>query len=84
MGILATAGAFLCQLYAQRHLTAVETGVILTLEPVIAAAFSVLLGVEGWTSSLTYGGILVLAAMLLSELGGNGEDPAPVAAVPRS
>ncbi len=84
MGVLATAGAFLCQLYAQRHLTAVETGVILTLEPVVAAAFSVLLGVEGWTSSLTYGGTLVLAAMLLSELGGSGKDPEPVAAVPRS
>lgn len=84
MGILATAGAFLCQLYAQRHLTAVETGVILTLEPVVAAAFSVLLGVESWTASLTYGGALVLAAMLLSELGGSGEDPEPVAAVPRS
>lgn len=84
MGVLATAGAFLCQLYAQQHLTAVETGVILTLEPVVAAAFSVLLGVEGWTSALTFGGALVLAAMLLSELGGSGEDPEPVAAVPRS
>jgi drug/metabolite transporter (DMT)-like permease len=84
MGVLATAGAFLCQLYAQRHLTAVETGVILTLEPVVAAAFSVLLGVEGWTSSLTFGGALVLAAMLLSELGGSGQDPEPIAAVPRS
>lgn len=84
MGILATAGAFLCQLYAQQHLTAVETGVILTLEPVVAAAFSVLLGIESWTASLTYGGALVLAAMLLSELGGSGQDPEPVAAVPRS
>lgn len=84
MGVLATAGAFLCQLYAQQHLTAVETGVILTLEPVVAAAFSVLLGVESWTASLTWGGALVLAAMLLSELGGGGEDPEPVAAVPRS
>lgn len=70
MGVLATAGAFLCQLYAQRHLSAVETGVILTLEPVIAAAFSVLLRVESWTASLTIGGALVLAAMLLSETGG--------------
>jgi drug/metabolite transporter (DMT)-like permease len=86
MGVLATAGAFLCQLYAQRHLSAVETGVILTLEPVIAAAFSVLLGIERWTTSLTLGGALVIAAMLLSELGGrSGPGTAPATApVPRS
>jgi len=68
-GVLATAAAFVAQLYAQRHLSAIETGVILTLEPVIAAAFSVLLGVEPWTAALAVGGLLVVAAMLVTELG---------------
>lgn len=84
-GILGTAVAFLCQLYAQRHLSAVEAGVILTLEPVIAAAVSVLLGIESWTLSLVLGGLLVVAAMLISELWSGPDDVAPpAAATPRS
>lgn len=67
-GVLGTALAFLCQLYAQQHLSAVESGVILTLEPIIAALTSVFLGAERWTSSLVFGGFLVVGAMLISEL----------------
>ena len=44
---------------------------ILTLEPVIAAAISVALGVEPWTAALGIGGALVIAAMLVTELGGS-------------
>ena len=84
-GILGTALAFLCQLYAQRHLTAVEAGVIFTLEPVIAAVVSVLLGLEPLIVVLVLGGLLVIGAMLLSELwGGPGDAPPPAAATPRS
>lgn len=77
LGVFATAAAFVAQLYAQRHLSAVEAGVILTLEPVIASAFSVLLGVEPWTAALALGGFLILAAMLATELGGGAADPSP-------
>lgn len=71
VGVLATAAAFAAWLYAQRHLSAVEAGVILTLEPVIAAVLSVALGVEPWTAALVAGGLLVMAAMLVTELGGS-------------
>ncbi len=71
VGVLSTAAAFAAWLYAQRHLSAVEAGVILTLEPVIAAALSVALGVEPWTAALGFGGLLVMAAMLVTELGGS-------------
>ena len=85
LGVLATAAAFACQLYAQRHLTAVEDGVILALEPVLAAAISVLAGVERATLNLALGGALVVAAMLVTELWGGPDDaPPPVAATPRS
>lgn len=85
MGVFATALAFLCQLYAQRHLTPVEAGVILALEPVIAAFTSVLLGAEAATLHLVLGGALVVAAMLITELaGGPGDAPPPAAATPRS
>ncbi len=66
-GVLGTAAAFYFQLYAQRHLSAIEAGVILTLEPVIAAAFSIAMGIEPWTSALLSGGGLVCLAMVLSE-----------------
>ncbi len=85
LGVFATAAAFVAQLYAQRHLSAIEAGVILTLEPVIASAFSVFLGVEPWTAALALGGLLILAAMLVTELGGGpAGTPPPVAGVPRS
>jgi drug/metabolite transporter (DMT)-like permease len=68
LGIFATALAFLGQLYAQRHLTVVEAGVILSSEPVFASALSLALGIEPWTPSLAWGGALILGAILLSEL----------------
>lgn len=67
-GVLCTALAFLGQFYAQRHLDAIETGVILTLEPVFAAAASILAGAERWSAALLLGGALIVAAMLLTEL----------------
>lgn len=67
-GLLATAGAFLLQLYAQRHLSAVETGVVLTLEPAMATAYSVLTGTETLQTSMVTGGLLLLGAMLLAQL----------------
>lgn len=67
-GVFCTALAFLGQFYAQRHLDAIETGVILTLEPVFAAVTSIALGAERWSVALLIGGALVVAAMLLTEL----------------
>ncbi|HXU28982.1 MAG TPA: DMT family transporter [Thermoanaerobaculia bacterium] len=77
MGVLATAAAFLCQLYAQQHLSAVEAGVLFTLEPVFAASFSVVMGVEAWSHQLALGGALVVAAMLVTELWGGAEGVGP-------
>jgi drug/metabolite transporter (DMT)-like permease len=81
-GVMATAVAYLCQLYAQRHLAATETAVLLTFEPVAAALFSIAVGRDHWSLSLVLGGILILAAMLLSELGGGPEAVPPAVAAP--
>jgi drug/metabolite transporter (DMT)-like permease len=84
MGVFATALAFVLQLYGQRHLSAIEAGVIFTLEPVLAALFSIGLGVEPWSLSLAGSGALIVAAMLVTELwGGPGAVPPAVAATPR-
>ncbi len=85
LSVLATAAAFVAQLYGQRHLSAIEAGVIFTLEPVFAAALSVALGAEPASRWLALGGALVVAAMLVTELWGGPDDAPPaVGATPRS
>jgi drug/metabolite transporter (DMT)-like permease len=70
--ILATAVAFVCQIYAQRRLGAIETVVILALEPVVAALVSVAAGAEPFTWALVWGGSLLTLAMILAQMGGYG------------
>ncbi|WP_426560800.1 DMT family transporter [Angustibacter sp. McL0619] len=64
------AGAFtlIAQTWAQAHLPATRAAVIMTLEPVFAALFAVLLGGEQLTARMLVGGLLVLAAMYVVEL----------------
>ena len=66
-GVFATALAFALQLFSQTRLTAVEAGVILTLEPVFAVLASIALGVDRWSTTLVTGGLLIVAAMLLAQ-----------------
>jgi drug/metabolite transporter (DMT)-like permease len=70
--VLATAVAFVCQLYAQRRLGAIETVVILAFEPVVAALTSLLAGAEAFGWTLVWGGSLLVLAMVLAQLGGPG------------
>lgn len=67
-GILATALGFFAQTYAQQHISAWRTSIILTLEPVFALAFGVLLAGErlSWPQGL--GALLLLAAVVLVEV----------------
>ena len=82
-GVFATALAFACQLYAQRRLGAVETSVLLTLEPVAAAALSIAIGREPLSWGLAVGGALILAGMLATDVGSPPPEP-PGAAAPRA
>lgn len=70
--VLATAVAFVCQIYAQRRLGAIETVIILALEPVVAAAVSVAVGAEPFVWELVWGGALLTSAMVLAQMGGPG------------
>jgi drug/metabolite transporter (DMT)-like permease len=68
--VVASAGAFLIQTRAQRELSPTRTAVIITMEPVFAGLFAFLvagerLGGRGWL-----GAGLILAGMLIAELGG--------------
>ncbi len=68
MAIFAGAAAMLGQTWAQAHLPATRTAIIMSMEPVFAALFAVLLGGEGLTTRMLGGGALVLSAMLIVEL----------------
>ncbi len=68
MAVFAGALALAGQTWAQAHLAPTRTAIIMTMEPVFAASFAVLLGGEQATGRMLVGGLLVLTAMLLVEL----------------
>lgn len=65
----ATALAFVVQTWAQAHLSPTRAAVVMTMEPVFAGVFAVVVAGEslGWRTLL--GAALVLAAMVLTEVG---------------
>lgn len=62
--IFATVFAFIIQTWSQARISATKVAVILTMEVVFAALFSVALGAEPLTLRILVGGSLVLVAML--------------------
>jgi drug/metabolite transporter (DMT)-like permease len=69
MALVAGALALLLQTWAQAHLAPTRAAIVMTMEPVFAALFAVLLGGEALTLRMVIGGALVVAAMLLVETG---------------
>jgi drug/metabolite transporter (DMT)-like permease len=67
--LLATAFAYVVQTWAQTFLDPTRTAVILTMEPVFAGVFGVILADETFGPRTAAGAVLVLGAMLLVELG---------------
>jgi drug/metabolite transporter (DMT)-like permease len=68
MALIAGAVALWAQTWAQSHLPATRAAIVMTMEPVFAAFFAVLLGGESLTARMLLGGALVLAAMYVVEL----------------
>jgi len=69
MAVFAGAAAMIGQTWAQAHLPPTRAAIIMRMEPVFAALFAVLLGGESMTLRMVFGGLLVLTAMLMAELG---------------
>ncbi|HSN90906.1 MAG TPA: DMT family transporter [Anaeromyxobacteraceae bacterium] len=69
-GVVMTAGTFFVMNWAQRHTTAVRAALIFSLEPVSAALFSHLYGGEPLGPPVWIGGALIVAGVLLGEVGG--------------
>ncbi|HET8616493.1 MAG TPA: DMT family transporter, partial [Actinomycetales bacterium] len=80
--LAAGALALVLQTWAQGHLSATRAAVIMTMEPVFAAAFAVGLGGEHLTLRMLAGGVLVLAAMYVVELRPAREPPTEPLPVP--
>jgi drug/metabolite transporter (DMT)-like permease len=68
MAVFAGAAALLGQTWAQAHLPPTRSAIIMSMEPVFAAFFAVLLGGELLTVRMLLGGAMVLTAMLVVEL----------------
>jgi len=70
--VLATAFAELVQTWAQSLISPTHAAVVMTMEPVFAGLFGVLFGGDSLTLRLVSGGVCVLAAMLLVQVGQRG------------
>ena len=68
MALVAGALAMLAQTWAQARLSPTRSALVMSMEPVFAAFFAVLLGGELLTGRMLTGGAMVLAAMLVVEL----------------
>jgi drug/metabolite transporter (DMT)-like permease len=68
MALIAGAAALAAQTWAQAHLPPTRSALIMSMEPVFAAFFAVLLGGEATTLRMLIGGLLVLTAMLIVEI----------------
>jgi drug/metabolite transporter (DMT)-like permease len=68
--VAASAAAFLIQTRAQREVSPTRTAVIFTMEPVFAGLFGFLLAGERLSGRGWVGAGLILAGMLVAELGG--------------
>jgi drug/metabolite transporter (DMT)-like permease len=69
MALFAGALALVGQTWAQAHLAPTRSAIIMSMEPVFAATFAVLLGGESLTLRMVSGGLMVLGAMLVVEAG---------------
>jgi drug/metabolite transporter (DMT)-like permease len=70
-GVVATAIAYHIQVLAQQRLPAVRAAMILTLEPAFAAVFGSLLAGDRLNAKQIAGGVLMVAAVMLSEIMAN-------------
>ena len=68
MAVFAAGLALAGQTWAQAHLPPTRTAIIMSMEPVFAAFFAVLLGGEDLTLRMLVGGAMVFSAMLIVEI----------------
>lgn len=69
LAVFASAIAFVIQTWAQSHLSPTRAAVVLSFEPVFAGIFGVLVAGDNLTARILIGGLCIIAAMFIVELG---------------
>jgi drug/metabolite transporter (DMT)-like permease len=69
LAVVATCLGFAVQAWAQSGLSATQAAVVMTLEPVFAAALAAAVGGEHLSVAAAAGGLIVVASMFVAELG---------------
>ncbi|WP_114854353.1 DMT family transporter [Brachybacterium sp. YJGR34] len=75
--LVASIGVLFLQSWAQRHVSAAATAVVMALEPIFATLFAIAFGGEVVTGRLLLGGALILGAILLATVGAEEPELAP-------
>ncbi|MHA1342236.1 MAG: DMT family transporter [Promethearchaeota archaeon] len=68
MGVIATAGSLVFQIYGQKHISPTKSAIIFSLEPVFATLFGILIGGEILSISLVIGASLIFIGILISQI----------------
>jgi drug/metabolite transporter (DMT)-like permease len=68
LAIFPSLSAFVIQLVAQKRVAPIKVALIFSLEPVFAAIFAWTLGGEGFLMKNAFGGLLIVIAMMISEV----------------
>lgn len=76
LAVFASSLAFIIQTWSQSQMTPTRAAVILSFEPVFAGVFGVVLAGDALTPRILFGGLLILAAVYLVELGPRGRSEA--------
>lgn len=76
LAVFASAIAFIIQTWSQSQMTPTRAAVILSFEPVFAGIFGVFWAGDTLTARIAIGGLLILAAVYLVELGPRGRSEA--------
>jgi drug/metabolite transporter (DMT)-like permease len=75
-GLLSIGGGYTLQIIAQKHARPTHASIIMAMQALFAGLGGVLLLGEPWTPRLAAGGLLMLAGMVVSQLGPEGPEPA--------
>lgn len=74
LAVFASAIAFIIQSWAQSHMSPTRAAVVLSFEPVFAGIFGVFVAGDQLTWRIALGGLAILAAMFLIELGSENKE----------
>jgi drug/metabolite transporter (DMT)-like permease len=68
LGVFSTCLCFFIQTSAQKRTSASKAGIIMSTEGFFGTLFSILLGMEPLTAKVIIGGIVILTAVILTEV----------------